>query len=482
MERIEAAGLEIARELHEFVALAAEGTGVDPAGFWTGFAGLIADLAPQNAALLARRDELQRQIDHWHRDRRGKPFDPAEYEEFLRGIGYLLPEPGPFEVSTQNVDPEIASIAGPQLVVPVMNARYALNAANARWGSLYDVLYGTDAIPDTDGAARSRGFNPVRGAHVVARAKQLLDQAAPLSAGSHATAPGYRIEGGALLAGSATLADPAQFVGYRGDPASPTAILLRQHGIHIEIRIDRTHPIGGTDPAGVSDMILESAITTIQDCEDSVAAVDAADKVAVYRNWLGLMKGDLTATLEKDGKTLVRRLNPDREYTAPGGGTLTLPGRSLMLIRNVGHHMYTDAVLAGGGEVPEGMLDAAITSLIALHDLRGAGPLRNSRAGSVYIVKPKMHGPQGGGVRQLNVRPGGNDPWTGARHAEDGDHGRGAADQRQPGRLHPRRPGPRGVHQHRLPGPHGGRDPHLDGSGADGAQERHARDALDQVV
>ncbi len=400
MDRIEAAGLKVSRVLYDFVAEALPGTGVSADGFWSGFADMVRNLAPRNAALLATRDTMQQQIDQWHAAQGTAPHDPAAYTEFLRGIGYLLPEPEPFEVSTDHVDPEITSIAGPQLVVPVMNARYALNAANARWGSLYDALYGTDALPETGGAERGRGFNKVRGAAVVARAKQVLDLAAPLAEGSHADATGYTIEGGQLVVhmaggGATGLATPGKFVGYQGDATAPRAVLLRNHNLHLEIRIDREHAIGGTDPAGVADVLLESAITTIQDCEDSVAAVDAADKVEVYRNWLGLMTGSLSASLQKDGRTIERRLLPDRQYTAPDGGTLTLPGRSLMLIRNVGHHMYTDAVLtAEGAEVPEGMLDAAITSLIAMHDLRATGRLRNSRTGSVYIVKPKMHGPE----------------------------------------------------------------------------------------
>ena len=401
MDRVEEAGLRIARELHDFVVQEAlPGTGVEPAAFWQGFAAALRDLAPRNGVLLAQRDELQSKLDEWNRAQGAKPLDPDAYEAFLRDIGYLQPEPAPFKVSTANVDPEIAETAAPQLVVPVLNARYALNAANARWGSLYDALYGTDAIPEEGGAERGREYNPARGARVVERARQLLDQIAPLTRGSHRDSTGYRVEDGHLVVhlsdeAETSLTDPAAFAGYRGSASAPSEVLLRHNGLHAALVFGRDHPAGKSDPAGVADLLLESALTTIMDAEDSVAAVDAVDKTAVYRNWLGLMRGTLAAQIEKGGRTVERRLNEDRRYTTGDGGELVLPGRSLMLVRNVGHHMFTDAVLGESGqEVPEGLLDLFMTAVIALHDLKGDGARRNSRAGSVYIVKPKMHGPE----------------------------------------------------------------------------------------
>lgn len=397
-DRIQIGGLRVAKVLYDFINdEALPGTGVDAALFWPALESIIDDLAPRNRALLQKRDALQARIDAWYREHPG-PLHLEAHKAFLREIGYLLPEGEDFSATTASVDPEISTLAGPQLVVPVMNARYALNAANARWGSLYDALYGTDAIPG-DGALPGPGYDPARGARVIAYARDFLDKVAPLAEGSHRDARGYAIEGGRLAVrldnGASGLRQPEKLVGYQGDAASPSLVLLVNHGLHVEIRIDRSHPIGQGDPAGVCDLVLESAVTTIMDCEDSVAAVDAADKVAVYRNWLGLMTGDLVATLEKDGRTIERRLNPDRTYIAPDGAGVTLPGRSLMLVRNVGHLMTSDAVLdQGGNEVPEGILDGMITSLIAIHDLKALGRHRNSRAGSVYIVKPKMHGPE----------------------------------------------------------------------------------------
>jgi malate synthase len=376
-EMIDRAGLAVAEPLVRFIeARALPGTGIAADDFWTGVAGIYARFAPENAALLRRRDEIQHAIDAWHEQRRGQPLDAAAYQAFLREIGYLVDEPAPFSVEPRNVDDEVARMAGPQLVVPVLNARFLLNAANARWGSLYDALYGTDAIP---GPPAAKGYDPARGAQVIAWGRDFLDKAVPLASGSWADFTG----------GEPVLADPAQQVGRRGE-----SLLFRHNGVHIELVVDRDHAIGRDDPAGIADILLESALTTIVDLEDSVAAVDAEDKVAAYANWLGLMRGDLEARFDKGGREMTRTLDGDRDYQAPDGSTLTLPGRSVLFVRNVGHLMTTPAVrLPDGGEAPEGILDGIVTSLIALHDLKGLGRYRNSRAGSVYIVKPKMHGP-----------------------------------------------------------------------------------------
>ena len=400
-DRVAAGGLSIAANLYDFIHdEALPGTGIAPEQFWISFAAILDDLAPKNRALLEKRDALQGKIDAWYRQHRGKASDPAADKQFLRDIGYLLREGETFTIGTENVDAEIATIPGPQLVVPVTNARYALNAANARWGSLYDALYGTDAISQDGGAERSGGYNPVRGAKVIAWARNFLNDSAPLNGGNWADVTGLPIAGGALQAttkdgGAAGLRDAGQLAGYRGDPAAPSAVLLKKNGLHVEIVIDREHEIGKTDPAGIADVILESAVTTIVDCEDSVSAVDADDKVIVYRNWLGLMRGDLSAAVTKDGKTFTRRLNGDRRYIAPDGSALTLPARALMLVRTSALLLMSEAVLDKRGDpVPEGLLDDFVTAAISLHDIGPDGRRRNSRTGSIYIVKPKMHGPE----------------------------------------------------------------------------------------
>jgi len=400
MTRIDRNGLAIDATLHDFlIREALPGTGVDADRFFAGFSAIVHDLAPKNRALLAKRDTLQALIDDWYR-RNGAPTDIEAYEAFLREIGYLVPEGADFTVSTSGVDAEIATIAGPQLVVPVMNARYALNAANARWGSLYDALYGTDAISEADGAEKGRGYNPVRGAKVIAWVRDFLDTSVPLVDATWADIAGLAVKDGALLLTAkdgehVALGDPAHFAGYLGTPAAPTHILLRNNGIHIEIVIDPATEIGRSDRAGIADVRLESAITTIMDCEDSIAAVDAEDKVTAYRNWLGLMKGDLTEEVSKGGKTFTRSLNPDVAYTAPNGSSVDLHCRSLMLVRNVGHLMTNPAILdRDGNEIPEGIMDAVVTGLIALHDIGPNGRKKNSRTGSMYVVKPKMHGPE----------------------------------------------------------------------------------------
>ena len=401
--RITQSGLSIATELHDLVAdEIAPGTGVDPAAFWAGFSAIIAELAPKNRELLEKRRQLQKQINTWHRQHPG-PIELPSYRKFLGDIGYLVPEGEGFQITTANVDPEISTIAGPQLVVPVSNARYALNAANARWGSLYDAYYGTDVISEEDGCERGSRFNPVRGARVIDKAAGLLDQVAPLAAGRHADVADYRVDTSAAPAtlrvemkggGATGLRDPRQFAGHSGS-GDARSVLLVSNGLHIELQIDRGHPVGQMSSAGLKDVVIEAAITTIQDCEDSVAAVDAGDKANVYRNWLGLMKGDLEDTFRKGGKPITRSLEPDRSYLSPAGAEITLPGRSLMLVRNVGHLMTTPAVLdRRGHEIPEGFLDGMVTVLCAMHNLKGNTSRPNSRSGSIYIVKPKMHGPE----------------------------------------------------------------------------------------
>ncbi|OBK81348.1 malate synthase G [Mycobacterium sp. 1164985.4] len=408
-DRVTVGNLRVAKVLYDFINNEAlPGTDIEPDTFWSGVDKVVADLTPKNEELLARRDDLQARIDKWHRQRVIEPLDHDAYKAFLTEIGYLLPEPDDFTITTAGVDDEITTTAGPQLVVPILNARFALNAANARWGSLYDALYGTDVIPEDDGAEKGESYNKIRGDKVIAYARTFLDEAAPLASGQWSEATGLRIDDGQLLVdlgdgNSVGLATPEQFVGYTGDLGAPQwSVLLRNNGLHVEILVDPESPVGSTDAAGIKDVVLESAVTTIMDFEDSVAAVDADDKVLGYRNWLGLNRGDLTEEVSKGGKTFTRRLNEDRTYTTPDGeGELTLPGRSLLFVRNVGHLMTNDAIVRTDGngqevEVFEGIQDALFTSLVAIHGLKsgdGNGPLVNSRTGSVYIVKPKMHGP-----------------------------------------------------------------------------------------
>ncbi len=397
-QRVQTGELEVAASLHRFVEEEAlPGSGVDPQAFWEGVAAIVHDLAPRTRELLARRDELQAQLDDWHREHPGRP-DAESYTSFLREIGYLLDEPGDVAVTTADVDDEVARIAGPQLVVPLLNARFATNAVNARWGSLYDALYGTDVVPHEGDLAPGDGYNKVRGDEVIARGRAFLDEHFPLASGSHADATSYAVddEGMAVAVKDdvVRLADPAQLVGFRGETGSPEAVLLRHHGLHVEIQIDADDEIGSTDAAGVKDLLLESAVSTIMDLEDSVAAVDAEDKVLGYRNWLHLLDGTLQEEVSKGGKTFTRSMNPDRTYSTASGDDVTLPGRSLLFIRQVGHLMTTDAVLdRDGNEIPEGLVDAIMTALGSLKDLRGQSQLANSRTGSMYVVKPKMHGP-----------------------------------------------------------------------------------------
>ena len=395
--RIQKGKLAIAKELYDFIENEAlPGSGLDSDTYWKNFEQVVVDLSPKNKALLAKRDDIQAKIDEWHRNNK---FELQAYKAFLTEIGYLLPEVEDFQITTENVDEEIATLAGPQLVVPVRNARYCLNAANARWGSLYDALYGFDVIPETDGAEKGKGYNPVRGAKVIEFAKNFLNETFPLAQGSHADATQYAVEANALVVtlkdGSKTqLADTTKFVGYNGDAAAPTEVVLKNNGLHVIIQVDASTPVGQTDAAGVKDIVLEAAVTTIQDLEDSVAAVDAEEKVEGYRNWLGLMRGTLEESIEKNGKTVTRKLNADHTFTNVEGGTSSVHGRSLMLLRNVGHLMTNPAILVDGEEIYEGIMDALVTPLLTVADIRGENTLRNSRKGSMYIVKPKMHGPE----------------------------------------------------------------------------------------
>ena len=462
---VDRAGLKVADVLARFVeGEVLPGLEFDPAAFWSGAAKVFGGLAPECRRLLETRDRLQARIDAWHDARRGEPFDAAVYAAFLREIGYLVDEPAPFRIDTRDVDDELARLAGPQLVVPGLNARFLLNAANARWGSLYDALYGTDAIPQT--GAPMKGYDAVRGAEVVARVKAFLDEAVPLAAGSHADVTGWSVQGGQTIP---ALADPALFAGYQGDPAAPTSLLFKHNGLHIQLVIDRSSPIGAADPAGVADVQLEAALSTIVDLEDSVAAVDAEDKVEAYSNWLGLMKGDLEATFEKGGGSLRRVLNPDLSFTASDGGSTSLPGRSLLLVRNVGFLMTTSAVLMpDGSELPESLLDGVMTSLIGLYDLRRLDLYRQAEDAR----------PRGGRFQRSPVHRHRGPAGSCAQHPEGRGDGRGAPHLGQPRGLYRGDQEPADVHQHRLPRPHRRRDPHLD---ARRARRTEGRDALQRL-
>ncbi len=463
-DRVTVGNLRVAATLYDFVNdEALPGTDIDPDTFWSGVDKVVADLTPKNQDLLARRDDLQAQIDKWHRHRVIEPLDPQAYKQFLTEIGYLQPEPEPFTITTSGVDEEISTTAGPQLVVPVLNARFALNAANARWGSLYDALYGTDVISEADGAEKTSGYNKVRGDKVIAYAREFLDKAVPLESGSWADATGLSLEDGVLAVatadGSVGLASPEKFVGYTGELGSPDwSVLLVNNGLHVEILIDPESPVGSTDKAGIKDVVLESAITTIQDFEDSVAAVDADDKVLGYRNWLGLNRGDLSEEVSKGDTSFTRVLNQDRTFTSPDGGELTLPGRSLLLVRNVGHLMTNDAIVdADGNEVYEGIQDAIFTSLIAMHGLKEGG---GQRAAGQQPHRLDLHRqaedarPRRGGLHRRAVRERRGSAWPATGHHQGRHHGRGAPHHPQPEGLHQGRRRPRRVHQHRIPRPH----------------------------
>ena len=456
--RIEIAGLKIDKAMHDFiVSEALPGTGVTADNFWSGLAAILKDLAPKNAALLKKRDELQAKIDAWHIAKRPTGYAMPEYKSFLTEIGYLVPEGPDFKVTTENVDAEIATIAGPQLVVPVMNARYALNAANARWGSLYDALYGTDALGE---APISGGFDPARGAKVIAWAREFLDRSLPLAAGGWTKVKSFAVQNGILLItlldNSVTgLSTPAQFDGFKGEAAAPRALMFVNNGLHIGVTINKDHPIGSTDAANIADVVLESALTTIMDLEDSIAAVDAEDKVEAYRNWLGLMKGDLTEEVQKGDKTITRALNPDHPYTGADGAEKLMRSRSLMLVRNVGHLMTNPAILLpDGGEVPEGIMDAMVTALIALHDIGPNGRRQNSRHRLLLFRQTENARPRGSRLRRRNFHPRRSRARHGEEHDQNGHYGRGAPHDGQPQGMHPRRLAAHRLHQHRLPRPH----------------------------